>query len=793
MRLNALFTRLQHHKTIIFMVFLLLFIFAGAKFYSLNLDTSISSLFPDSSSAMAQTGKLLQFNPGTRVLLVELSADQPVKSELLKEIAQHLRTALDGLLHKDSFQDLPEPKKILQIVPGLFDERMQRELQDKLEPNAMQKRLADMHSGMSGPLAFLPKTYLRDDPLGLIALVMQRFTASAPDSEDGQSGFGISTDILNGRNFPISPDGRRLLLILQPEIGIHDVYGAKRFMDKLQDSLSILAPADSGINAVISGGLRFTAENTVTIERDLKLTVSLSVLLIALIYLFTVRSMGAIWLLLTPLAAVIFSSSVMSVVWPATAGLAMGFGAAVLGLAEDYAVLVHFALRRNQKRKSEALSILARPMLFSAALCISSFCILMLSGIPALRQLGFFAAFSLLSGLVIALVILPLCPWIDHPKIKSTANHATDEICLHPRLYPALALAVVCIVVCVAGFIRIPFDASFQSMGANSTKLQQELLDLRSRWQSGTEPQVWASSGKNTDDALENAAELARQLRNHAPESASKIFALSDILPPASTRAENIQRWNHFVQKNSQSLEFNLNEAGMANNFKAGAFAGFTTWFAQEVPNTQNGQELLEHAGLGDILWWMLIEEHEDASHVLAFSPASGFDASFKVPEGSVLLSSAAVAQGLNQAFEQEKRLLPLAGAVCLFLLILCFRKPERILLSCLPPLFGLAAIVSWLLISGSPLTLAGAAALILVIGLGADYGIVMLHELSSKFSISAFKSILVSGLTTLAGLGILMLAKHPVLHTLGNITFFGLVAEMVAVLLIVPFLCKKN
>ena len=100
---------------------------------------------------------------------------------------------------------------------------------------------------------------------------------------------------------------------------------------------------------------------------------------------------------------------------------------------------------------------------------------------------------------------------------------------------------------------------------------------------------------------------------------------------------------------------------------------------------------------------------------------------------------------------------------------------------------------LTWLCVSGQSLTLPGAAALILVMGLGADYGILMLHELSSKLSFGAFKSILVSGLTTLSGIGVLILAEHPVLHELGKITFVGLISEMLAVLVIIPFLCKKG
>lgn len=79
------------------------------------------------------------------------------------------------------------------------------------------------------------------------------------------------------------------------------------------------------------------------------------------------------------------------------------------------------------------------------------------------------------------------------------------------------------------------------------------------------------------------------------------------------------------------------------------------------------------------------------------------------------------------------------------------------------------------------------AAALPLVICLGADYGIVVVSELTGKADLGAPKAIFVSGLSTIAGIGILILANHPVLHALGKTVFIGLAAAMPASILLLP------
>jgi predicted exporter len=765
-------------------VFLLLLLLASFNFYNLHLDTSVSSLFPDSSPNLAQIGSLMGLNPGSRMMFVEMTASGPGKIDKMREIAAEMKLRMTGFLLPET--DLwPDPSILLRFLPFIFDEQMEASLEQKIKPAALIRRLREIRVGLAGPLAFVPKQYLLDDPLGLLEILRHKFYKT-----------GLSPHASGNENFLASQDGCSSLLVLFPKSALNDVYGAKRFVEALQSALDAVLADGQGISARFAGGLSFTAENAKVIENDLKVTISLSLIFIALIYIFTVRSRGALWLFLTPVTAVLFAGCALSFLWPATSGLALGFGAAVLGLAEDYAVLVHFALRKNPAQQPRVIGALARPMCFSAALCAASFCLLLLSGIPALRQLGFFAAFSLFCGLVLALFVLPCCPWIDQPHIPRRPGEPGGEPsslnALRVKAAPAVLLNLGCLLVCFIGFYNVKFDDDFQALGADSDKLYREIVELRSRWDKKIEPAVWASPGKNLEEALAGAFALAGILRESA--SGGEVLALSDLLPPKAVREANIRRWNSFAASNSAALRLELRAAAADCGFKPGVFEAFLDWFSgRENPDSaaDDGLKLLRQAGLENLLE-LFLAEREGGFYALTF--ASGPEAGQKeLSRYGVLLSFASVSEELKRAFAGEKFILPLAGIVCIFLLAVCFRNIKLIMLSALPPLLGLSSILLWLLFSGTSLNLAGVAALTLVIGLGADYGIVMLHELSSKLSLGAFRAIFVSGLTTLAGLGVLILAKHPVLHSLGEITFFGLLAEMCAVLLIVPLLCERT
>jgi predicted exporter len=775
---------LTRNKKPVRAVFLLLLLLASCKFYNLHLDTSVSSLFPDSSANLAQAGSLMDLNPGSRMMFVEMTASSPGKTDKMREIATELELRLAEFLRPAAVL-WPEPSLLLRFLPFVFDEQLEASLEQKIEQKALIRRMREIREGLAGPLAFVPKQYLLDDPLGLLEVLRHKFHRS-----------GLSQAAFGNEKFLVSRDGCASLLVLFPKSALNDVYGAKDFLEVLRNALNDVLADGQGISARFAGGLRFTAENAAAIEKDLKLTISLSLVFIALIYIFTVRSRGALWLFLTPGTAIVFAGCALSFLWPATSGLALGFGAAVLGLAEDYAVLVHFALRKNPARQARVIAALARPMCFSAALCAASFCLLLLSSIPALRQLGFFAASSLFCGLALALFVLPCCPWIDRPHIARRPGESGEGpaslSALRVKAVPAVLLTLGCLLVCFLGFYKVKFDDGFQTLGANSDKLYHEIVELRSRWDKKAEPAVWASPGKNLEEALAGACALAEILRKS--DSGGEVFALPDLLPPKELREKNIRRWNSFAAANSAALRLELRGAAADCGFKPGIFEPFLDWFSgRENPEAaaEAGVEILRQAGLANLLE-LFLAEREGGFYALTFADGLKADEQ-ELSRYGALLSFASVSEELKLAFAGEKFILPLAGIICIFLLAVCFRNFKLIMLSALPPLLGLSSILLWLIFSGTSLNLAGVAALTLVIGLGADYGIVMLHELSSKLSLGAFRAVFVSGLTTLAGLGVLILAKHPVLHSLGEITFFGLLAEMCAVLLIVPLLCART
>jgi hopanoid biosynthesis associated RND transporter like protein HpnN len=131
-------------------------------------------------------------------------------------------------------------------------------------------------------------------------------------------------------------------------------------------------------------------------------------------------------------------------------------------------------------------------------------------------------------------------------------------------------------------------------------------------------------------------------------------------------------------------------------------------------------------------------------------------------------------------------------------ILILFLRRLTDTLLVIVPILFaaGLtAAITVWL---GVPLNFANIIALPLLVGVGVDNGIHIVHRMRTEpprdgepFSTSTSRAILTSGLTTIASFGNLAFSAHVGMASMGQLLTLGMAVTLAATLILLPALLK--
>ena len=130
-------------------------------------------------------------------------------------------------------------------------------------------------------------------------------------------------------------------------------------------------------------------------------------------------------------------------------------------------------------------------------------------------------------------------------------------------------------------------------------------------------------------------------------------------------------------------------------------------------------------------------------------------------------------------------------GAIA-FLVLIHFRSPVSVVLALIPVVVGTTWLVGWMGWWGVPFNLANIMTLPLVVGVGVTNGIHILNRFAEEqnpriLDKSTGKAVLLSALTTVAGFGSLIAAKHQGIASLGMIMAVGTATCMVSGVTFLP------
>lgn len=123
----------------------------------------------------------------------------------------------------------------------------------------------------------------------------------------------------------------------------------------------------------------------------------------------------------------------------------------------------------------------------------------------------------------------------------------------------------------------------------------------------------------------------------------------------------------------------------------------------------------------------------------------------------------------------------------------LFLRRPRDVLLVIVPILLATGATAGVTVLLGMPFNYANVIALPLLVGLGVDNGIHVVHRMrgdrsaATLFETSTLRAVLASGLTTIASFGNLAFSAHVGTASMGKLLAFGLVISMAATLIVLP------
>jgi len=784
----TIFERLHRYlslrRRILFGATLLIVALSAIASGRLSIQEDIIAMLPDDSSSVAKDFRLLQLAPFTRKLVITLKGGAAIDPGALvaaaDALAQKLREAKIGSVTTGP-ADLSGGffGWLGASLPSLTSEADLARLAAASTPGEVQKRLKKSYEQLLSPEGWALKGSIQADPLSFSALALEklRFLNLIPNMRLVQNHF-------------VAADGRSALLVVDSTVSMTDSAGSRELLDKIQKASAASLPA--GMTATLVSGHRYTLVNADTIKRDLVLVLTLNAIAVLGIYLVFLRSLSAIFVFLVPSSILVIASGAIAL-WDANIfAVTLGFGGVLLGIADEYAMLIYFSCRQGGKDLAVITGEVARPVLFGAAATLVSFGVMLLSALPGQRQLAVYSMTGIVAALLISLIVLPhLIKPAPPGKLPLGKLYRGWQL---PRR-AVIGVWLLLLALCAWQATKVRFNGDLRAVSMVTPELKQAEDELVSTWGDMRGKALLFAEGKDLEEALALNDQLFARLSDRIP--AGEMVSLAPLLPSAALQRANRERWSAFWRDGrAQKLADDLAREGGAYGFSQLAFAPFLATLSAPPPAAT--LEGLRSAGMGELVDSLVIRTPQ-AVRVLTLVPdtpklVAALSEDLKSLPGIHLVSQSRFGDSVGRAIIHDfTHYLALTSVLVLVLLIAIFRSPSRVLLVLVPVATGLICMLGIMGMCGLEFNIFNIAATILIIGLCVDYGIFMVCRLTEGSNHAANRAVLVSGLTTLAGLGALALARHPSMHSIGITVLFGIGTGIPAALLVIPALCSKE
>lgn len=794
------------HRWIVLIIVVIIWFLAIYSASGLKLDENIMDLLPNKDERISTYRKIYdKFNPTNAVFIDLCLSGNGDDLNLLILSADSIYNALkksqffNSIIYRWQIQELQQALKILTKYRSvLFSKEDSINIQNKLNESYIRERIRQWKRNMmETPSPFLAEQFIKD-PLDFNGLLQKKLSSSQAGNEN--------ITIYQGRLFNKSKN--HILLIAQPKFKSTDTGNGRNLIEFLDSQFSQLEKnTQNQIDISYLSAHRFSIENANRIQSDIQRTISLA--LVAIIILSLLVYSRPVLMILILLPALFGSAISLGLIrWfdSTISAIIIGSGAMFIGITVDYGIhflyhIDHASLSSGKDSLSNIIGRLLIPLLLSAGTTITAFIALQFSGLPGYRQLSWFVVLGIFGTLVFVIFILPLLvkPSIKIKKPLMPVQNIFPSIfkfISNKRIFILVALVFMTIVA-VPGFMQLEFDGDVQNLNAVSSNIQSDMHKIKSEFGNILSSTFLMVQAENIDSALYKTELITKQIENEFSEQQVKFSSeVTSLLPSVQKQNENRKRWNKLFNADQvQRLALIMKKAAHEFGLKEGVFDSF-------IENLQSKSDYLTFKKYdGTLLETILsnvIQVDSNKAYILLNIQVQSnkeLNTLIKTIKDSkvnafIYDGKTFVSQIVDLIISELKRISIIAFILVLIFISFSIHNVKSILIIVTPLLisvFWTFSILGWL---GIRINIINSIVSVFIFGLVIDYSIFLVSSFKNyqqSFVNTSSGAILISALTTMIGLGALVFAGYPALHSLGLTALIGISSGLIVVLLFLP------
>lgn len=627
---------------------------------------------------------------------------------------------------------------------------------------------------------------VRTDPLHLFTPVLQRLRTSAANSN-----YDIVEDCI------FTKDGHGLAFLTSP-YGTSESGMNSTVAELVDEAIKRLEGEHPEVSVSAVGAPLIAVTNATQIKKDSILAISLALLLIGLLLVFTYKRFSDIlWIVLSITFGWLFAVGGIALVRDSMSIIVIGVASVIIGIAVNYPLHFMDGLKSGVSPRQN-LKEMVEPLLIGNITTIAAFLCLVWLDAVAMQDLGLFGSLMLAGTIIFVLVFLPV-----FTKARKKEGGTLELGRILPDKAPSsgwLLVAVMAVTV-VMYFLsgRTEFDSDMRNINFMTQNQKRDLEMLQGGLEQSGYKQIYAiAEGDDQEAALERNDNLLARL-DSLKSKVAFVKGAGNFIPSEKTQSERLVRWNDFWGGGrAERLVKELSDESRGQGFAESAFSPFTdilnneysvsSGYDSSLMDSFDGTYILKDNGKYLIVNRIYCEDESSAE---AIKESLRSDGTLVFDTGDI---SNRLVSVLSGSFDY-------IGAICslVVFLFLClsFRRLELGLLS----FFPLA--VSWFWILGLMslldirFNIVNIILATFIFGQGDDYTIFITEGLVYEYAygkkrLATYKnSVFHSAVIMFIGIGALVLAKHPAMRSLGEVTVIGMFIVVVMAYYLPPVIFR--
>ncbi|MBC7827720.1 MAG: 1-acyl-sn-glycerol-3-phosphate acyltransferase [Chitinophagaceae bacterium] len=798
----AIFNYFEKRRSVLYIFLLTCFLISGFFASRIQLEEDISKILPDDRK-IQKLNEVFQDSKFLDKLVITISAKDTTNTispdslvafadALVSKLNENLKPYINSIQDKiDDGLALEMFGSIHEDLPVYLDEKDYYAIDSLTRRETIRQTLQNNIRTLSSPAGVAFKSIIVKDPTGISLLAIKKLQ---------QLQYDENFELYD--NYVITKDQRHLMLFVTPAYPPNNTGKNAVFLKQIDKMIDSLQNTHQKAKASYFGASAVSAGNAAQLRKDSFLTQGITIFFLVVFIGLYFRRKSAPFLVLVPVIfGCLFSLALIYLIQGTISVIALATGSVVLGIAINYSLHVFNHFRHTGSIK-EVINDLSTPMTIGSFTTIGGFICLQFVQSEMLKDLGLFAACSLIGASLCSLVFLPhLINTSKEKRTEPAYKHSfLDRIAtyrLERNKYIVLTILLLTLIFAYTSR-NVRFESDMMRMNYTSAALQQAEKELNDINAYALQSIYLVSSGKNLNDALINNEKAIRTVEVLRQKNiVTKYSGVSSLIISDSLQKIRIEKWRtYWTPQKKQDVLTALRQEGIMLKYNPGAFEGFRNLIdTVYTPGETEATRKIRFVFLNDF-----ITEKEDKATVVTMLKVDrnnkqlvyeAFDANSDV----TVVDKQYLAGRLVEIVKLDFASIAIMSAVLVFtVLLISFGRIELALVSFIPMFITWIWILGIMGLFGIPFNIVNIIISTLIFGLGDDYSLFIMDGLlkeykTGKKNLDSYKSsIFLSAITTLVGLGVLIFAKHPALQSIALIAIIGITCVVLMSQILIPF-----